>query len=124
MKYIAVTLGVWKWEGIIAAGGTIGDFIAFAKSHGASEIHPENNGHSVGRAYVEIGVPWLLWVESLEDVPALAHEALHVTAGVLEARGLKYVPESEEAYTYTMEGILRAALTATDWQPVDASDAS
>lgn len=116
LRHILVNLSLWKWEGVIAVGGTIADFIAFAKSHGASEIHAEDGGHSVGRAYVELGVPWLLWVESLDDLPALAHEALHVTSGVLEARGLKHTHESEEAYTYTMEVILRAALTAKKWE--------
>jgi hypothetical protein len=114
MKFIVVSLGTWKWEGVVATGGTIADFVAFAKAHGATKI--EDTQVSAGRAYVELGVPWMLWVETMDDVPALAHEALHVTCGVLEARGLKHCAESEEAYTYTMEGIIRAALSATEWE--------
>lgn len=109
-----MALGIWKWEGVIAQGGTIAEFVAFAKKQGATKI--EDSNHSAGRAYVELGVPWLLWVESLADISALAHEALHIASGVLEARGLKHTAESEEAYTYTMEAIIRAALMATEWQ--------
>lgn len=113
MKYIVVNLSLWKWEGVIAAGGTIAEFIAFAKAEGATKI--EETAATAGRTYVELGVPWFLWVETLDDIPALAHEALHVTSGILECRGIKHTAESEEAYTYTMEGIIRAALSATEW---------
>ena len=113
-RFILVTLSLWKWAGAIAVGGSSEDLKAFAKTQ---DIDIDANGATeVGRAYVEIGKPWLLWVESLENIPALAHEALHVASGVLEARGLKHTPESEEAYTYTMESIIRTALTATEWE--------
>lgn len=116
LRFIVVALSMWKWEGVIAVGGTIAEFVAFAKQHGATKI--EETASTTGRAYVELGVPWFLWVKSLDDVPALAHEALHVTSGILECRGLKHTADSEEAYTYTMEGIIRAALTATEWETV------
>lgn len=113
-----MSLSLWKWEGVVAVGGTIAEFVAFAREKGATKI--EDTTHTCGRAYVEMGVPWLLWVETLDDLPSLAHEALHVASGVLEARGLKHVAESEEAYTYTMEGIIRAALSAREWLPLQA----
>lgn len=118
MKSIDVNLAVWKWEGIVLAGGTSADFKAFAKRHIDADI--ETGAHAAGHAYVEYGKPWLLWVESLSDLPSLAHEALHVAAGVLEGRGCEYNKGSEEAFTYTMEHIIRATLAAKKWQKVVA----
>ena len=107
MRFLTVALSLWKWKGVIAVGSTESQFAAFAKEHG---ISIEGGRTSAGRAYVELGKPWLLWIETLDDVAALAHEALHIASGVLECRGLKHVAESEEAYTYTMEAIIRVAL--------------
>lgn len=110
VKSLDLTLSIWKWEGCVVVGGTSGDFVAWAKRVFGIEI--VTGEHSAGHAYVAYGQPWLLWVESLKNIPALAHEALHIASGVLDGRGLKHTPESEEAYTYTMEAIMRAVLTA------------
>lgn len=103
-----VTLELWKWQGIVIVGGTSTDFTRWAKKAIAVDI--ESCSNAAGHAYVEMGKPWLIWAASVKDVPTLAHEALHVASGVLEARGLKHTDASEEAYTYTMEYILRAVL--------------
>lgn len=110
MKYISVMLMPWKWEGLVCVGGSPDDFKRYAKTMIEADIQTGSN--SAGHAYVEYGKPFLLWVESLKNIPALAHEALHVTCGILEARGLKHHDASEEAYTYTMEDILRQTLDA------------
>jgi hypothetical protein len=122
MKFVVVNLSLWKWEGLVVVGGTTEDFVALAKRQGATRI--DDTAVSSGRAYVELGVPWMLWVETLEDVPAIAHEAFHVTCSVLECRGLKHTIESEEAYTYTMEAIIRAVLSAApeQWEAVAPAD--
>lgn len=114
MKVIDVALDVWKWQGLVCVGGTSEEFRAYAKKSVDADI--TTGAHACGHAYVEYGKPWLLWVESLKNIPALSHEALHVTAGILEARGLTFSTSSEEAYTYTMEFIIRKALTAKKWQ--------
>lgn len=114
LKTTFVTLDIWKWQGSVLVGGTSADFKAWAKQYLDADITTGEN--ACGHAYVEYGKPWALWVESLQDVAALAHEALHVTAGILEARGLTFGAPSEEAYTYTMERIIRRALTAKKWQ--------
>ena len=113
-----IVLDVWKWEGLAMTGGTEPEFVGFARRLVGTGI--EEAGSSKGRAYAKPGCPWLLWVESLDDVPELAHEALHITAGILEMRGLKHAAESEEAYTYTMEHILRHVLDRDGWQPASA----
>lgn len=110
MKVIEIGLMPWKWQGAVLVGGTSTEFAAWAKTYADADI--ETGSNAAGHAYVEYGKPWLLWVESLENIPALAHEALHVTNGVLEGRGLKPCEASEEAYTYTMEDILRQTLSA------------
>lgn len=108
MKVIDVHLMPWKWDGVICVGDTSADFIAYVKK--TFDITVTSGAPATGHAYVEYGKPWVLWVETLDDIPALAHEALHIAAGVLEARGLKHSDASEEAYTYTMEDILRQTL--------------
>ncbi len=116
LKRLDVTLDVWKWQGCVIVGGTSSEFAAWAKKYIGVEITAEDG--QAGRAYMEKNQPWLLWVESLQNVPTLAHEALHIAAGVLEVRGLRYNEGSEEAYTYTMEFILRSVLNAKarDWK--------
>lgn len=114
MKVIDETLDVWKWQGCVFVGGTSEDFKAWAKKHLDADITTGSN--AAGHAYVEYGKPWLVWVDTLKNVPALAHEALHVAAGILEGRGLEYSKASEEAYTYTMEYIIRQALDAKKWR--------
>lgn len=118
MKSIDVNLDIWKWQGCVLVGGTSADFAAWAKKYLGADI--TTNAGAAGHAYVEYGKPWLIWVESLKNIPTLAHEALHATAGILEGRGLKYDGASEEAYTYTMEHIIRQTLAAKRWRQVRA----
>lgn len=116
MKLLDLTLDIWKWQGCVLVGGTSKDFAAWAKTYIGADISASEG--EAGRAYLEKNQPWLLWVESLTNVATLAHEALHIAGGVLDARGLKYTAESEEAYTYTMELIVRSTLDAKprDWK--------
>lgn len=114
MKSIDIEFVTWKWQGCVVVGGTSAEFSTFAKKTFGVDICSHEG--ACGHAYVEIGKPWLLWLDSIANVPALAHEALHIAAGVLEARGLKYTEASEEAYTYTMEHIIRETLAAKKWR--------
>lgn len=114
MKLIHVTLDIWKWEGFVLTGGKSSDFKAWAKKQIDADI--TTGSYASGHCYVEYGKPWLIWVESLKDIPALAHEALHCAAGVLECRGLKFGNDSEESYTYTVEWIIRQTLAAKKWK--------
>lgn len=116
MRFLELTLSVWKWEGVVFVGGSPSEYEAHAREEFG--VNANVGSQSLGHTYVEYGKPWLLWVQSLDRVATLAHEALHVTSGVLEARGLKHTPESEEAYTYTMEAIINATLTAKKWERV------
>lgn len=117
MKVLNVPLDIWKWGGCVLQGGTSAAFAKWAKSE--CDIDIETGDHAAGHAHVSMSKPWLIWVESLSNTPTLAHEALHVVGGVLEARGLKYAEASEEAYTYTMEFIMRCALDPkAKWQRV------
>jgi hypothetical protein len=114
MKEKHITLAIWKWEGKVLAGGSAEQFAAFIKREIGAEIEVGSN--SAGHAYVAYGQPWYLWVDSLDNVPTLAHEVFHVTTGVLEARGMKYSSAGEEAYTYTLEYIMREALNKKGWR--------
>ena len=118
MKVLTVKLMPWKWQGLVFVGGLVDEYRAAIKRDIGADASVGSN--SAGHAYVEYGKPFAIWVESLKDVPCLAHEALHVTNGILEARGLKPTSESEEAYTYTMEDILKQVLDAkpSAWRTV------
>lgn len=117
MKSLDISLDIWKWQGCVLQGGTSAEFTAWAKRE--FDMCIESGEHAAGHAHVEMSKPWLVWVESLDNAPTLAHEALHVAGGVLEARGLKYSEASEEAYTYTMEFIMRRALDPhATWQKI------
>lgn len=113
MRKMHLRLDPWKWEGAVLVGGTYDQFKRFVKRYIGEDVNV--GSHSAGHAYVAYGQPWMLWIESRKNVGALAHEALHVTSGVLEARGMSLRNESEEAYTYTMEFIIRAVLTNKKW---------
>lgn len=114
LKRKDIFLPLWKWGGVVLYGGNSQMFVTWAKL--AMGAEPQVDSHACGHAYLEAGKPWLLWVENLTDVAALAHEALHITFGLLEARGLKPTVESEEAYTYTMEQIVRETLSRDGWK--------
>ena len=113
MKYIEIMLMPWKWGGRIVVGGTRAEIQAYAKKWLGIELSCPTR--VLGHAYIESGNPWLLWLKTLQDIPSLAHEAFHVTSGVLEDRGLKFSEASEEAYTYTMEDLLRQVLNSKRW---------
>lgn len=118
MRCKRVELEIWRWHGLVCQGGSREDFQAFVKRVAHHEI--TLGAHSCGHAFVAYGEPWLLWVGSLDDVASLAHEALHITSGVLEGRGMKWTNEGEEAYTYTMAHIIRCALARTGWCRADS----
>ena len=116
MKYTDVMLMPWKWGGRILVGGTPETFQTYAKRW--LDVNLDCGTGTQGHSYVEWGNPWVIWIKSLHDIPALAHEALHVTSGVLASRGLSFADPSEEAYTYTMEDLLRQVLTSKRWRKV------
>lgn len=116
MKSILIQLMPWRWQGAVIIGGTSKEFAAWAKD--SLDIDIETGPNAAGHAHLSEGKPWLIWLETLDNIPALAHEALHITAGLLEARGLHFTAASEEAYTYTMEDIIRQTLGAKKWEKV------
>lgn len=118
MKVANVTLDIWKWQGCVLVGGKSSEFKDWAKKNIGADITTGTN--AAGHAYVEYGKPWLIWLDTLANVPALAHEALHVASGILEARGLKFGNDSEEAYTYTMEHIIRQTLAVKKWERIES----
>jgi hypothetical protein len=113
LRWMGIRLMPWKWDGVVVIGGTSAQFATYAKKKYNVDI--ESGAHAAGHAYVAYGELWLIWVETLTNLPELAHEALHVVSGVLEARGFKHTHESEEAYTYTMEDLLRQVLACKKW---------
>lgn len=110
MQEADVDLDIWQWSGVVLRGGTREEFVAWVKKYLGADVESQEGAQ--GHAYLELGKPWVLWVANPRDVATLAHEALHITAGILESRGLSFAGPSEEAYTYTMSRIISCARTA------------
>lgn len=53
----------------------------------------------------------VIWLKPSADVPTMAHEALHATWYLLKDKGLRLSEDSEEAYTYMLEWLLREIMT-------------
>jgi hypothetical protein len=105
----------WKWEICFLQGGTREQLDRYVKEIGWGDDETGLSDGSAGHCWVKAGTPIVVWVESLENVPALVHEIMHAVFGMFEARGLKHSRESEEAYTYTVEDLLRRVLGAKKW---------
>jgi len=104
----------WRWEVIVVHGGTAEMFRAYVtKVTGGSITAVEG---FVGYCYITDADPALVWVECLGDVPTLVHELMHAVFGILQARTLKYSPESEEAFTYTVQDLLTQVLRQKTWR--------
>lgn len=46
---------------------------------------------------------YYLFIQSVENIPLIAHEVLHMIFDMLESKGLELNSGSEEAYTYSFE---------------------
>lgn len=110
MRHIPVSLDIWKWDGLVCLGGTVEEFSEIVEKGTGTPLAPEAMANAGGLSVLEDGKPWLIWVEDPKNLPTLAHEALHITSGVLSSRGLQHTSASEEAYTYTMTCILDTVL--------------
>jgi len=123
MRERGFVLAPWKWEVSVIVGGTPAAALEFV--HGTLKLYDADFAEwALGWSFVQAGKPAVLWVHDASDIPTLVHEAIHVTSGILQARGLKHTPESEEAYTYTVESLLRAILECQEWDVAGQEGAS
>jgi hypothetical protein len=104
----------WKWEVCFIQGGTEAQVTKYVQEQGWDGDVSMQDG-AMGHCWVRLGSPVVVWVQSVRDVPSLVHEIMHAVFGMFEARGLKHSRESEEAYTYTVEDLLRRVLEAKKW---------
>lgn len=116
MKEKPADLTTWKWAGWLVQGGTFKDFKSWMLRSFNYEI---DDIEATGCAMIHPGYPWVLWVEDIEDVATLSHEALHVTTDVLQSRGIILSRDSVEAFTYTMEDVIRQALDRRGWRKAE-----
>lgn len=113
MKYAVFSTSPWKWDWCVFHGGTPADFAAAVSKQLGAEVKPITDAQ--GQCYIEEGKPVMVWVEALSDIPTLSHELIHGVFGMLNARGLTHTRESEEAFCYTHEALLRAILANRKW---------
>lgn len=118
MKVKWIEVPIWGWAGRIIVGGTCVDYTKWANRHLKADAVDAGAGVWLGHAWLELGLPWAIWCGSLADTATLAHEALHITSGILGWRGLKLTDDSEEAYTYTMTHIIREALKPAGYKRI------
>lgn len=114
----------YKWWCVVIVGGLPADvapYISRRVGHGI-EIVPGSNGHTV----VIGGAPVVMWLrhQPARAVPVLVHEAMHAVSGILDGRGLKWTPDSEEAYTYGVEDLVRRVLAERTWRRCHIKSAS
>lgn len=92
------------------------------KDNSASDKYIENKfwvGEAISIAYANspglkamvIRIPEK-WKENLENILTLSHEALHCTFKILSRKGMRHSEETEEAYTYFHESIVRRLVEA------------
>lgn len=114
MKQAFFMVMPWKWEIGIFHGGTAADFAAVLKREFDEDLGDISG--SQGFCCRKPGQPVLVWVHSLKDTPTLVHELMHATFGIVSGRGVTYSGDSEEAYTYTLENILRQIQAQKTWK--------
>lgn len=109
MKALPVYVAVWKWGGWVLVGPSK-DYPGFMKQQldTVDELKPNIGGHTT----IDEDKPWVLWVPDLCDHAVLAHEAFHVAYAVLDTRGVKLSVDSEEAFAYTIEHVVRTVMEA------------
>jgi hypothetical protein len=88
--------------------------------HGGADLIAVD--HCEARLWFANNAPVFMWLRSLDSVPVIAHETLHVAAGVLRNRGVTLSAESEEAFTYLQEYICAQLCDADGWDQVNDSD--
>lgn len=120
MKITQINLDIWKCYGYVIVGGTAARSIIWAKKRLNLNIELDDSDCE-GYAFIEKGVPWVIWVSTLSNAETISHEALHITRTVLESRGLVYSGDSEEAWTYTMGFIVHSAQTTKKWKVIKTS---
>jgi hypothetical protein len=111
VKRARFLLAPWKWEVVIFVGGKPAEVEREVRRIGIDIQSGELRDGSTGHTWMLIGAPAVLWVRTLRDIPTLAHECYHVVHGMLEGRGVKSCEASEEAFTYTLESLMRGILS-------------
>jgi hypothetical protein len=111
MVNIDVQIPLWKGQLFVMVGGTVEEL----------ELALEGWGYDmpvdgvVGKFWFGgHAKPFMVWVRDF-DIPVLVHELEHAVFMLLDTRGLKHCDDSEEAYTYTVEALLRQVLKSDDW---------
>lgn len=93
--------------------------LAYCKRYGntPNEVCEENSYAShrpitfTGSTHADIHIIRLSeWDNSPECTAALSHECLHATFHILSSRGVKYSQDSEEAFTYLQQALLKYCL--------------
>lgn len=113
LKLAIIPTDPWKWD-IFVLHGPHDAFEDYARKTFKVSIDAAGIGHT----YMQEGLPVLIWVNDIGDIPVLVHELMHAIFGILSSRGLTHTPESEEAYTYTMGDVLGRVLKHTNWRKV------
>lgn len=117
MRARTLTLSPWKVTVLLLVGGRIARVPAVSvRRYGAPVEVTASDVTALGKTWYFGQLPRLVWVHDREDVAVLAHELLHVVFGILAVRGVDLSEDSEEAYTYLLEDLIRQATSRTGWQ--------
>lgn len=83
------------------------------KDFGLEKIDVEDSLYnSAGRCHIyHRSGHMLMWLQYPVKLSVLVHECFHIAHHILKRKGLKLSDDSEEAYAYTQESILKELLT-------------
>lgn len=71
-------------------------------------------GRFCGVRHDSSGCIAVFWLNPIADAPVVAHEALHAVYWLMKEKGLTLNDESQEAYTYYLEWLLREMSARAD----------
>lgn len=113
LRRASFMLEPWRAEVVVLHGGTEGALQAYMRATYDITYTPDDN--TAGHAFMFNGKPAIVWVYALDDVPILMHELSHVVFAVLRSRGMRTGAATEEAFTYTLECLVRLVLEQDAW---------
>ena len=118
MKETTVDLSVWNCQVYAIWDCTASDAADVFKKNGVDMdvIDQIAGSTSDGMTlFPDSGAP-IIWVrcglDSIPGISVLCHEAVHAANDILIGRGLNHTLETEEAFAYTVENIVRETLYA------------
>ena len=123
MRIIKLKAAIWNSDVVVLIGGNPTQHIRQFKRYGVKKdvrdwwLERIATQRKTGGAITmhDHAMPWYVFIyfpkkpklKCAEDIEQVTHELLHAAIHILRKKGVSLVPESEEAYTYTLGFLVR-----------------